>query len=129
MSSEDENPEIDPGNQNYAEAQTGFTMVPHGILSNPAVDNRAFRIYAMLRSYAFGHKRTAFPGLARVAEEFSVSESTLNRGLADLKRLGYIVVQKRRTYGGMRVRNLYYFPDVRNDGSPTVTPDEDVTSD
>lgn len=122
MSSDDpqepvDNPDVDPGNQNYAQAQTAFVMVPHGILANPKVDNRAFRVYSMLRSYAYGHKRTAFPGIARVANEFGTSESTIMRGLADLKALGYVVVRKKRTYGGMRFSNTYYFPDVKNDGS------------
>lgn len=129
MLPEDENPEIDPGNQSYAKVQTAFTMVPHGILANSKIDNRAFRVYAMLRSYAFGRKQTAFPGLTRVAQEFNVSESTVKRGLADLKALGYIVVDKRRTYGGMRTSNLYYFPDIRNDGSTESSEPQEVNPD
>jgi len=90
-------------------AATRFAIVPEWLL-DAEVDDRAIRLYAILRRYADREGR-AHPGRRRLAERLRCSESTLDRTIRQLVAAGAVVVRPRYDEAGDRTSNDYLLAD------------------
>lgn len=84
----------------------GFTQVPNMLLNSANLSAVAKLVYAKLLSYAW-HNNRVFPGQERLAEEIGLSKSTVNRGIQELDRKGWIGVE-RRGQGQTNVYTLHH---------------------
>lgn len=80
----------------------GFTQVPNFLLKDPKVSANAKVVYAMLLSYAWNNN-LVFPGQERMAEDMGSTKSTVNRGVIELQKAGWLEIQRR----GQGKTNLY----------------------
>jgi len=80
----------------------GFTQVPNVLLKDPNVSANAKVVYAMLLSYAWNNDHV-FPGQVRMAEDMGSTKSTVNRGVIELQKVGWLEIQRR----GQGKTNLY----------------------
>lgn len=80
----------------------GFTQVPNMLLNSVELSAVAKLVYAKLLSYAW-HNNRVFPGQERMAEEVGLSKSTVNRGIQELEREGWLDVERR----GQGQTNIY----------------------
>lgn len=70
-------------------SQIGFAMVPNWMVRDPRVGSKAMLVYLVLSSHA-GRDGISFPGQQLIADESGLSESSVKRGLAELRALGLI---------------------------------------
>lgn len=68
----------------------GYTQIPNAILCNPNLRTVAVRVYGVIRSCLRPGRPAAWPGQARIAAMAGVTRETVNRTLAELKKLGLI---------------------------------------
>jgi hypothetical protein len=80
----------------------GFTQVPNILLRNAALSATAKVVYAMLLSYAWYNDRV-FPGQERMAQDMGSTKSTVNRGVLELQKAGWLDIERR----GQGKTNLY----------------------
>lgn len=80
----------------------GFTQVPNFLLRDPTVSANAKVVYSMLLSYAWNNDKV-FPGQERLAEEIGSTRSTVNRGIMELEKSGWLTIERR----GQGKTNLY----------------------
>lgn len=81
----------------------GYTNVPNFILQTKLLSAKAKLVYAVLLSYAYGNKNSAFPGQKRLAKDCGISERSVWTALKDLEKKGFINVYQR----GLGRTNLY----------------------
>jgi hypothetical protein len=80
----------------------GFTQVPNILLKDPTLSAVAKVVYAMLLSYAW-HQDRVFPGQERMAQDMGSTKSTVNRGVLELQKAGWLEIKRR----GQGKTNLY----------------------
>ena len=113
----------------YIKSDVYFSIVPEWVIDAP-ISAQAVRIYAVLCRYADKDDGTCFPSIRTLAERINVSESTIKRGLKELKAIGAIKSQKRfdkatgeqtsNLYTVMRSKEaIYDLPNVIDDTSPS----------
>jgi predicted transcriptional regulator len=80
----------------------GFTQVPNILLKAPTLSTTAKVVYSMLLSYAWNNDRV-FPGQERMAHDMGSTKSTVNRGVLELQKAGWLDIERR----GQGKTNLY----------------------
>ncbi len=80
----------------------GFTQVPNYLLNNTKLTMVAKVVYAKLLSYAW-HNNLVFPGQETMASEIGSTKSTINRGIQELEKEGWLEIKRR----GQGKTNLY----------------------
>lgn len=111
--------------QNFVEAQTNFTIIPNGVL-NVDCSDRAFRVYAILRSFVRPGSET-FPKIATLAERSGKDSRYLERGISELAEKGLLLVRKKSFNNSTKRINSYYFPNIADNHSPTNSTAPDPT--
>jgi biotin operon repressor len=82
-------------------------------------------VYAALASYAGGKgEEYAFPSISTLADLLECSENKVRETIHDLRRLGWIAVEKQETDDGRRMKNRYYFladptDPAQHEGAPS----------
>lgn len=84
----------------------GFTQIPNILLNTKNLSFTAKTVYAKLLSYAWNNNMV-FPGQVRMAEEIGSTKSTVNRGIQELEKCGWLEI-KRRGQGKTNVYILKY---------------------
>ncbi len=84
-------------------SEKGYTLVPNFVLQTKLISGKAKLVYAMLLSYAWGNKDSAFPGQARLADDCGNSHRTVWAAIKELQKNGFITVIRR----GLGKTNLY----------------------
>lgn len=80
-------------------SQTGpFCMIPHWVLKR-VHDSRAVHLYALLAKYA-NRERRAWPKIDTLAVEMGTSPRSVERAIADLRRLGALETERLRRGDG-----------------------------
>lgn len=91
----------------YIKSDVYFSIVPEWVIDAP-ISAQAVRIYAVLCRYADKDDGTCFPSITTLARRIKVSNSTIKRGLRELKDIGAIKSQKRFDKAtGEQTSNLY----------------------
>jgi len=80
----------------------GFTQVPNFLLKDPKVSANAKVVYSILLSYAWNNAYV-FPGQERMGEDIGLSQPTIARAVSELKRQGWLEIQRR----GQGKTNIY----------------------
>lgn len=80
----------------------GFTQVPNYLLNCKDLTAQAKIVYAKLLSYAWNNNMV-FPGQETMAEEIGSSKSSVNRGIMELEKGGWLEIRRR----GQGKTNLY----------------------
>ena len=88
------------------ESFTTFTMTPDWLLDHPGISGEAFRVWAIICSYA-GKERTAFPGVATLAVRLHKSKRSIFNYLNELEDAGALQRQQRYRDDGGRTSTLY----------------------
>lgn len=83
-----------------------FAQIPEDLVTDPAVSDRAIRVYALLWVYSNKKARDAFPARRRLADDLGVSRQTVDRGIGELVRRGAISVDER--WDGVRQTSNVY---------------------
>jgi hypothetical protein len=83
-----------------------FAQIPEDLVTDPAISDRAIRVYALLWVYSCKKGRDAFPGRRTLADDLQVSLSTIDRGIGELVRRGAISVDERYD-GDRQTSNVY----------------------
>ena len=68
---------------------------------------RNIAVYQYLRERA-GKRGYCWPSVATIAEDIGMSKSTVKRALMDLKKKGFIQIEKRYRENGGKTSNLYH---------------------
>src|SRR4051812_28867568 len=63
------------------------------VLNDPALSQRAKIAAVALARHADLNGRECYPGAQRCATDMGVSHSTIDRGWADLRKAGYLVIE------------------------------------
>lgn len=77
-----------------AQGPGGFTLVPTGVLRNPAVSPGARTLYAILLSYGHGPPSACAPTQDRLAADVGCSVRTVQRLLQELQTAGLVEVRQ-----------------------------------
>ncbi len=81
----------------------GFTKIPNFIIRHTKLTTKAKLVFAAITSYAYGNKTTAFPGQETVAKDLGMSIKTVQRGLDELEKEGFMLIIRR----GQGKTNVY----------------------
>lgn len=84
----------------------GFAIAPNWFVRDPGIASRTKVTYLVLASHT-GRDGTWWISHRQIAEEAGVSESSVIRSLRDLRDMGLVTWDERRTAKGDRVENLY----------------------
>lgn len=84
-------------------SEKGYTLVPNFVLQTKIISGKAKLVYAMLLSYAWGNKDSAFPGQDRLAKDCGSSPRTVWAAIKELEKNGFITVIRR----GLGRTNVY----------------------
>lgn len=83
-----------------------FAQIPSDLVKDPAISDRATRVYALLWTYSSERDRESFPSRAQMAADLEKSVATIDRGIGELVRRGAITVEE--VFDGLRqTSNLY----------------------
>lgn len=98
-----------------------FTIVPHELLADQEISDRAFRLWCRLDRFA-GARGTAFPARSTMAEALRCSRDSIDRALRELVRTGWLQKTPPSRAGGVCCYVLVSDPDarVRQGGTPRV---------
>lgn len=103
-----------------------YGILPKDVMKNPNLSIQAKAIYAYLCVYA-GNKEASFPGEKLIRHELNISKDTFYKYLSELKKIGYVEVEKNRTEEGRFSHNVYC---LKSDPCPkipdTVLPDTTI---
>lgn len=83
-----------------------FAQIPEILVRDPAVSDRAIRIYALLWTYSAEKNRKVWPSRKTMAETLQVSVSTIDRGIRELEERGAIAVEA-DFHGVRQTSNVY----------------------
>ena len=72
----------------------GYAVVPRNVLTDDRLSDRAVRVYCLLDARTTG--RAAYVRVGVLAQDLGVSERTVERSLAELVALGYVVRERTR---------------------------------
>ena len=81
----------------------GYAVVPRNVLTDDRLSDRAVRVYCLLDARTTG--RAAYVRVGVLAQDLGVSERTVERSLAELVRLGYVVRERTRRVARTAVLN------------------------
>lgn len=95
-----------------------FAQIPEVLVRDPAVSDRAIRIYALLWTYSAEKNRKVWPSRKTMAETLKVSVSTIDRGIRELETRGAISVES--DFNGIRQTSNIYTILVMADRPPVV---------
>ncbi len=84
-------------------SQQGYTLLPNYILHTDKLTPYAKLIYAIILSYAWGEKDSAFPGQEQLAEDCGLGIATVKRAIKELKDKEFLTVIQR----GLGKTNIY----------------------
>ena len=84
-------------------SQQGYTLLPNYVLYMTGLSPHAKLIYATILSYAWGRKRSSFPGQARLAKDCGMGVATVKRHTKQLVEKRCVTVIRR----GQGKTNLY----------------------
>jgi GntR family transcriptional regulator len=88
------------------DSTTHFALIPEWILYKASP--LAVKLYAILDRHSNKESGKCIPRLKTLAEEMRVSEPTVKRAAAELKRIGAIVVDRRLREDGSQASNQYW---------------------
>lgn len=77
------------------------------IYEDDRLPKRAKLVYFYLHD-RMDDEKTAWPGLNRIAQDLSISRSTVKRAVADLEQAGYLRKELRRRENGSLTSNKYH---------------------
>lgn len=97
-----------------------YTRINNDIL-NAAISPNEHRVYAILCSFAYGKKKTCFPGLQKISEKMGRSIRTVQRTIKKLADRGLITVTRR----GNTKTNFYTIHDKIEDKVEVVSTTSD----
>lgn len=66
------------------------------------ISDRAFRLYCLLKSMAYGEKTSCYPSQVYLAEKLNRSVRSIQRYLKELLKAGYIKIKRRGS-----ISNIY----------------------
>lgn len=95
----------------------GFAMIPRWLLYRQDVTIYAKVAYLVIASHA-NRSGTAWPSLALIATEGSMSRESAKRGVQDLLAMGVIERETRRRRDRGQGSNLYRLVSVSDDSTP-----------
>ena len=104
---------------------SGYAVVPRTVLTDDRLSDQAVRVYALLDARTTG--RAVYVRVSVLAQDLGVSERTVERSLADLVRLGYVV--RERTRGVARTAVLNPVRAADRTKARAVRPDRFVAPD
>ena len=81
----------------------GYAVVPRNVLTDDRLSDRAVRVYCLLDARTTG--RAAYVRVGVLAQDLGVSERTVERSLAELVALGYVVRERTRRVARTAVLN------------------------
>ena len=93
-------------------SEKGYTLVPNFVFQTKLLTGKAKLVYAMLLSYAWGNKDSAFPGQERLAADCGNSVRSIYTAIKELETNGFITVIRR----GLGRTNLYVL-HIRKDAT------------
>lgn len=105
---------------------SGYAVVPRDVLTDSRLSDRAVRVYALLDARTTG--RPVYVRVPVLAQDLGVSERTIERSLAELVALGYVVRERTRRVTRTAVLNPVRAADrakaqaVRHDKSVAPVP-------
>lgn len=100
-----------------------FAMVPAWVLEHPELGDRAVRVYAALARFADNDTGSSWPSRATLAERCGgCSVDSVDRALRQLRDLGAITVERRRTAEGDPDTSLYTIRRLPPDGLGVAAP-------
>jgi hypothetical protein len=82
---------------------SGYAVVPRTVLTDDRLSDRAVRVYCLLDARTTG--RAVYVRVPVLAQDLGVSERTVERSLAELVALGYVVRERTRRVARTAVRN------------------------
>ena len=82
---------------------SGYAVVPRTVLTDDRLSDRAVRVYCLLDARTTG--RSVHVRVALLAQDLGVSERTVERSLAELVALGYVVRERTRRVARTAVLN------------------------
>lgn len=83
-----------------------FAQIPHALIEDDNVSHSAVRVYCYLMRRADSEGRM-YPGQRLIAEDISMSTSTVTSAIASLEELGWLVVERSRSDKGRQAVNRY----------------------
>ncbi len=90
------------------EEDQGHTDIPNAVLLESRIEPMTRLCYAVVKSYAYGKKREAFPGQKAIAEQLGVRERSVRYYITDLEKLGLLTVEQR----GQQQTNVYWIESL-----------------
>lgn len=83
-----------------------FAQIPHALLRDPTVSDKALRLWVVLDTYADRDERDCFPSVARLCEDLGCSRATINRAQGELVDRGLLFVESGKDAGRSNVYTL-----------------------
>jgi hypothetical protein len=84
-------------------SQRGYTLIPNYVLHTDALSAYAKIVYAMILSYAWGQKNTAFPGQEQLGKDCGLGLRSVKYAVKELNEKKFITVIRR----GLGKTNVY----------------------
>ena len=79
----------------------GYAAVPNWLVDDESFTYQEKLVYLVMQRHADKYG-SAFPGVKRIAEKAGISESSVKRAIARLRKVGLLEVVQERRYGGSR---------------------------
>lgn len=105
-------------------ADSAFVVVPEWAIDDALLSDGAFRLYALLLTYADSESATAWPSRKTLGRRLRCSVDTVDRRIKELVSVRALVVTARYDDDGDRTSNLYTMHRIRadNDRASAATP-------
>ncbi|MEB3189046.1 MAG: helix-turn-helix domain-containing protein [Snowella sp.] len=84
-------------------SQKGYTLIPNYVLLTQKISAHAKIVYAMILSYCWGNKNSAFPGQEILAKDCGISLRSVTSAIKELEVNGFVTITRR----GQGKTNLY----------------------
>jgi hypothetical protein len=106
------NPE---GIQIRHERRQHFAQLPHEIVRNPAISDKAIRLRAVLESYVNWQDRTCYPSIGTISTDMGCSSASVKRAIQELVDRDLLRVQSGKETGSS---NVYVLRDPPVENPP-----------
>lgn len=106
-----------------------FVLIPEWVLGL-RLSSQAFRLYALLATYADWRDGSAWPSRKTLAERLDTSTDSIDRWTKELEKAGCITIERRTDPENptRNLTNLYRLHRVAGTRKPTATPDRKSTA-
>ena len=84
-----------------------FAIIPEWLLADPAVSDRAVRLYALLARYADYEDGSSFPSRRTLADRLGRSVDSIDRAARDLEAAGGLIIEHRQDDAGDPTTNRW----------------------